>query len=206
MRKNPIQGKKGKARADAVRKEWKRIKEGKFESEKEKFMFDSLLKEKKGKFIGVKIGFKNAYKNLIPEKKAFYFNESMNTMNGYNLLKKKGIPVAEYKGTVKIRGKEKEVFEKARDLTKKEAHDKINELIKIVEKASKAGIFIDTNIENFGINKDGKIVIRDTNYVEKKPQKEALYYSLTRLQQSLIEYGAADMKDIERIKKFKRNV
>jgi len=180
--RSSIKGKKGKTRADAVRKKWERLKKGKFESEKEKLMFDNLLKKKRGVLAKTSIGLKNVYKNLEIES-CFISNEKLKTIYGYNLLKEKGLPVTKHIKTVKIRGKEMEVFEKARDLTKKETQERINEIIKIIEKASKEGLFIDAKIENFGVNKDGKIVIRDTNFVkEGRNPIDALYDNLLILE------------------------
>ncbi len=125
-------------------------------------------------------------------------------MYGYELLLQHGIPVTEHKKTVYIRGKRNEVFEKARDFKKNEVYERFDELLKLVAMAGRNGLYIDTHIDNFGIDKRGRIVIRDTNFVELKSAEEAWQFNLSGLQQNIARCKVARPEIIEKISVLRR--
>ena len=145
---------------------------------KSKFEFNDLGSKKEGAFLDVRVGLKHVFKKKGEERPGLYLesetlvdlrrrgrNIKEDTVNGYNVLKENQIPVSEFKGIIRIRGKEYLKFEKARDLTEKEIKERLPEILKIIEDGTQKGLWFDSRISNFGINKNGKVIIRDTNMV-----------------------------------------
>lgn len=153
-----------------VKEKQKRIKEGKFKSEEERLMFENFAKRKPGTYLDVFVGLKKTYKRELPD--SFWTTKSKlvlkNTEKGYKLLEKKKLPVTKFYGKKTIRGEERLVFEKARKIKKEEWPKHINEVLKIMEEAQKKKIFFDASEQNFGITKEGKVVIIDTNMVQRR--------------------------------------
>lgn len=213
MIKNPIRGKKGATRADAVRIEWKRIFEKKETTPKERFKYENLLETKEGQFLDTKIGLKNVYStdkfSKIERLVGGFVTPTHSLKDGYLLLKQKGIPVAEYRGIVKIRGKKRYVREKVRDITKKELAERFDEMLKILKKASANKLSVDfMKIDNLGVNSKNQIVIRDYNLIKKtKNQTLAFNENIKALEYSLggkesIKYRAENDPVVKMFKKI----
>jgi regulator of extracellular matrix RemA (YlzA/DUF370 family)/uncharacterized protein YegP (UPF0339 family) len=151
-----------------------------------RFEFNNLGNKGKGAFMKVRTGLNNVYKEERADKDWLYmfkmdatgmgedmFNRGMyrakeDAIEGHDLLKSRGLPVAEFRRKVNIRGKERLKFEKARPLTEKELSERFPEIISIVQDAKKKGVWFDAHYDNFGINRDGKVVIMDTGLVNLK--------------------------------------
>ncbi len=144
---------------------------GKKITKMDKFKFDKFGRAVSGAYFQTKIGLSNVYKkgpkDYLDDGTFIGMGEDVRkkAIYGYNLLKENKLPVTEFKGVVTIRGKPRLVFEKTRDLTKHEIKKRLPEILKIIDTAMKKKISIDSHIDNFGVNKKGGLVIRDTNYI-----------------------------------------
>jgi hypothetical protein len=145
-------------------------KMGKEVTKKDQFKFDKFGRSISGAFFSTRIGLSNVYKKGPNDevggiRHGMGENTRNNAIEGYNLLKENKLPVTEFKGTVMIRGEPRLVFEKARDLTKKEIRERLPGMLEIADMAMKKRLCIDLRIDNLGINKRGKLVIRDPHYI-----------------------------------------
>ncbi|MFH0986836.1 MAG: hypothetical protein V1911_02180 [Candidatus Micrarchaeota archaeon] len=108
-------------------------------------------------------GFTNVYKKPRLDAK----RDVSETKKGYELLEKNGIPVAKYKGITNIRHKDRMVFEKCSKIKPEELRKRLDEAVKIIVNAAEKGVSADIKLHNLGINKEGKLVLTDTNVVWK---------------------------------------
>jgi len=144
---------------------------GKRITKEDKFKFEKFGRSTSGAFFKTKIGLSNVYKMGPKDYLAdgtfigMGGNVRNKTIEGYNILKENKFPVTEFRGVVNIRGEPRLVFEKARDLTKQEIKQRLPKILDIIDKAMEKRICIDSHLDNFGINKEGKLMVRDTNYL-----------------------------------------
>jgi hypothetical protein len=172
--------------------------------EKIRFKLEEVGAKKKGGFFETRVGLVNVYKRVSSKP---YFDKRKvmeGALEGYNLLKKSGLPVTESKKIVVIRGEPRLVFEKARDIRPEEVNERLGEIVSILKKANKNEIYPDVNLRNFGINSNGKIVIRDTNFIAQKGGKARFYALLENLESSISKNNPHHRKAIGKIKELKK--
>ncbi len=184
----------------------RKIKMGKELKPSDRFKLTGFGMQDGGAFRKVFVGFNRAYKSG-KENKIWGSIDPSADKKGYLLLEKKELPVTKMYGKVIIRKKPWIVFEKARTIKKSELPHRLDEILELIKKAGKNHVRFDAKIQNFGINKDGKLVIVDTNHVEehKLTAPEDISMNMAaRLRDSIYsEHGSHFFQKVKyKIKKF----
>jgi len=117
------------------------------------------------------------------------------TEHGYNVLTKVGLPVAKLERKVTLGQKIKMLlFRKVRPMDEKTFNEKFPEVVGIIKKSIEKGVYFDAKWYNFGVDKDGRVVIMDTNFVNVKGRRPEQMFLILR--ESLQKQGSMASEDV----------
>jgi len=171
--------------------------------EERRFKLQDVGSKKIGGLFETRVGLANVYKRLHAGS-PFFTEKGIidDALKGYELLKSKGLPVTERKGTVVIRGQPRLVFEKARDIRPEELDRRLRQIVSIIRKANREDVYLDVILDNFGINQKGKIVIRDTSSLSRMGGRGGFKSMLDDLERSLSRSNPYHIEAKKRLRKM----
>jgi hypothetical protein len=171
---------------------------------KRDFRLENFGAKSKGANLLTRIGFTKVYKEVRPDKryspeeKAEIIND---TILGHNFLRDSGLPVGNEHGRVVIRGKERLVFDKERNIKSEELNSRFKEIFSIIKEANRKGVYFDASPNNFGVDITGRIVIRDTNTTCAVKGERALKAMLRDLEANLNPRNAYHREVLKKLRK-----
>lgn len=173
---------------------------------KRDFKLEGFGKKKKGSQLLTRVGFSRVYKEVRPDRSYTAKQKAeilRDTILGHHFLRDSGLPVGAERGKVIIRGKERLVFDKARNLRPEELDCRMKEMIAIIKDANRVGVYFDAKVGNFGVDQRGRIVIRDTNAICAAKGRRALSGMLRDLEEGLNPLNAYHREALKKIKRVR---
>jgi hypothetical protein len=164
-----------------------------------RFSISELASTKEGRFFKARVGFSKVSKTVKPNIPAPEREKVLaDTIKGYTILRQSNLPVTRL---INYNGK-RLTFEKARTIHPGEVEKRADEMLSLIQKAGERGLYVDTVIDNFGIDKKGRVVFRDPNSIHKVNQQ--FISSLTEMETKLDKNNPKDREALRRIDILKK--